>query len=172
MHLVHRHRTGNEYPVSQELLDMIIKETERLQQLPVNKLRMFSVFKEEFSEAARYYFNTRKDNISEEIEWLFGLDHKVFVHGDMLLKNIGICGNEVFLFDFQNSCCGPADWDKSYLLSEFMPEFGVKYIDETVSRFVLLILKIRIGRAIKRNRDFFDIVQRLEKWERFIGANK
>lgn len=163
-----RHRSGNEYPVSPEILDKFLKNVVLLQQLPTNQLRPFLAFKEEFSEAADYYSNACKDDISEEIEWLFGLDYKVFVHGDMLLKNIGICQDEVFLFDFQNSCCGPSDWDKSYLLSEFTPEFSARYIDETVSRFVLLILKIRIGRAIKQKRDFFDILQRLVKWERFI----
>ena len=101
-----------------------------------------------------------------------GLDYKVFVHGDLLLKNIGICQDKVYLFDFQNACRGPADWDKSYILSEFPPEFCLKYTDKKVLRFVLLILKIRIGRAVRRKSDFSDILHRLEEWGRFTGATK
>ena len=167
-----RHRSGTEYPVSPELLDMILKDAELLQQLPASHLRPFSDFKKEFSEAAEYYSSVYQDDISEEIGWLMGLDYKVFVHGDLLLKNIGICQDKVYLFDFQNACRGPADWDKSYILSEFPPEFCLKYTDKKVLRFVLLILKIRIGRAVRRKSDFSDILHRLEEWGRFTGATK
>lgn len=167
-----KHRSGNEYPLSLELLDKCLSEAMLLQKLATDNLRPFSFFGEEFSEAAEYYSTALKDDIAEEIEWLFSFENNVFVHGDLLLKNIGICSDEVFLFDFQNACCGPAGWDQAYILSEFSPEVSAKYIDEKTSRFVLLILKIRIGRAIKWKRDFSDILQRLEEWERFIGAEK
>lgn len=166
------HKAGNESLASPELLVQCLREAALLQKLPTDQLRSFSIFKEEFSEAANHYANMRKDHISAEIEWLFGLEYKVFVHGDLLLKNIGVCQDEIFLFDFQNACYGPAGWDQAYLLSEFPPEISMKYLNEKTSRFLLLILKIRIGRAVKWKRNFAALLQRLETWECVIGTEK
>lgn len=163
-----RHIPANSCVLSNDIFESCIKAISSLSALPTNLLRPFSDFIKDFYDSAKYYRKISGEDISGELEWLFGLENIRFVHGDMLLKNIGICGDEIYLFDFQNACCGPDKWDMAYFFSEFLPDKVQEYIDSNISRYILLILKIRIGRAVRHGDNYAQLNERLCSWKSYL----
>ena len=122
----------------------------------------------EFDDALITYSEFYKEECRIYMNMLNSLNAECFIHGDFLPKNMGVTPKGLVVFDFQNSGYGPYNWDLWYFLSEFDPaavEDNVfRMIDKIWLEFICIILKIRMGRAIKKNQPIKKYQLRLEKW--------
>ena len=150
--------------IALQMFSMFQSLLDNLKKIPVQGIRLFSDFYSEISEALRYYSEYSGESFNQEEIFLKSLKGECFAHGDFLLKNIGVLQNKLFLFDFQNACCAPLHWDESYLLSEFYPEEISFAVSEQIQNLITFILKIRIGRAVRRNSNTEDLNTRLMLW--------
>ena len=109
--------------------------------------------------------------LDNEIKILSEINEEVFVHGDLNFNNIIKNKNEYYVIDFENSCLGPSWWDTCYFLANFKVNKIDKKIlsklnDDTINR-IILIIKIRIGRRIRKKMEISDLLDELDDWLRF-----
>lgn len=135
-------------------------------------IRNFNFIYDDLFDVLELYAEKYKENIEFEKSVILNIDSKVFVHGDFLIKNLGLKENELIVFDFQNSSLGPKSWDISYFLSEFdlgkISDDVKSEINLEILTLVKIILKIRIGRAIRKNLSAEYLEKCLSSWEKLI----
>ena len=146
------------------------KELEGLHKIRITDRDGWKVLLDEFDKALRQYSEKYQTCIQEEMDILSGLEQESFIHGDFLLKNIGKNADGYYIFDFQNSCMGPEEWDICYFLSEFergQIEKSILFgLTKKERRLIPIILKIRIGRCLGRGESDEKLKKRLDTWER------
>ena len=115
--------------------------------------------------------------MSYDISLLKSFPCSSFVHGDFWRQNIGIDSNgKIVVFDFQNSCNGPANWDLCYLYANIpFPKIPVSRKDSFTLEdiaVIQIILKIRIARMYKKELDYSDLHENLISWCNFDRNRK
>lgn len=146
-------------------LDEVLR---RMRSLPVIR-NNWQQFVDEFSEILLFYEKVFNDDVSYDISLLKSLPCSSFVHGDFWRQNIGIDSNgKIVVFDFQNSCNGPANWDLCYLYANIpFPKIPVSRKDSFTLEdiaVIQIILKIRIARMYKKELDYSDLHENLISW--------
>lgn len=146
--------------------------TENMQSVQYRNESNWSNLLEEFERALGLYEKYKKNSCDSYINKLKTLSADCFIHGDFSPKNLGISFDNVVVFDFQNSGNGPMDWDIWYFLSDYDPDLLdteiYSFINEEWVEFICIILRIRIGRALRKDESVAGYESRLEKWEDFI----
>lgn len=105
-------------------------------------------------------------SVESEIAFVRQLVPMCTVHGDFTPRNLarGTDG-EVFVFDFQCATLGPQDWDENYLLANFDPEELPGHILAKANpRYVSVVLKVRIARALRKNEPVERMLSLLRAW--------
>ena len=164
------------YPVLKKRLDGtfladITMLLDFLQRVDCESLRSFREFLPEFFSALDRYADAYDTDVQKDKKVLRDQHPETFTHGDFLLKNLGLTERAgLRVFDFQNCCRGPRRWDLCYLLSEFSPENVDSCMVQSLTRadleLLCIVLKIRIGRAIRKGSDRKEMQERLASWER------
>lgn len=156
------------YSMFKELVGL----TENMQEIEYRNESNWSNLLEEFERVLGLYAEYKNNSRDSYINKLKALSADCFIHGDFLPKNLGVSFNDIVVFDFQNSGNGPMDWDIWYFLSDYEPDLLDKeiyaFISEEWVEFICIILRVRIGRALRKDEPITEYESRLAKWQEFI----
>lgn len=130
----------------------------------------------DFSGALSYVDKLEAEKKENILDTLRSLKTEKFMHGDFLPKNLGITSGGIATFDFQNSGMGPKQWDLCYFLSDYEPDLISEDIypliyDEWIE-LIMIIIKIRMGRAFRKQEMIEDYKCKLAGWRRFESLKK
>ena len=94
----------------------------------------------------------------------------VTIHGDFSADNLSLINGQLFVFDWQLMCKGPEDWDKSYYIAsstkkDFIDKRILKHINKSLHPLILLCCAVRLGRAIRKGKEYEDRLELLKRWE-------
>lgn len=130
----------------------------------------------DFSGALFYVDELEEEKTESILGTLRTLKAEKFMHGDFLSKNLGITSEGIVAFDFQNSGMGPKQWDLCYFLSDYVPDLISEDIYPLIHNecieLIMIIIKIRMGRALRKQGTIADYKCRMESWRRFESLKK
>lgn len=145
----------------------------QFQNIPIQNVRKFNFLFDDIFKTLDCYSDYYNKETKYEKELLLHLDNSTFVHGDFLIKNLNLLNNKIAIFDFENACKGPAEWDICYFLSEFNARSVSKTVKNKITyekiSIIIAILKIRIGRAIRKGKSDRKLKKILSSWEDLIN---
>ncbi len=131
---------------------------------------------DDFERALQLYGKEKNEPVESILSLLKSKNPSVFIHGDFLPKNLGLSQQGIVVFDLQNSGMGPANWDLCYFLSAFDPGFINKEVKVLISdewlETIISILKIRIGRAIRKELYTGELETNMHAWEKIERAGR
>lgn len=144
------------------------RELDKLNNIICDSDGTWDIQLKEFEKSLNIYGDYYNCSIDDELSFIRSLEQETIIHGDFLCKNIGMIEGEYNLFDFQNSCVGPRNWDINYYLSEFtadkIEDSIINSLKQHDINMIIAILKIRIGRAIRKKEDIELIEKRMKSW--------
>ena len=86
------------------------------------------------------------------------------IHGDYSFENIAldIKKSKLIIFDFQNACVGPKEWDKAYLLATVHNKEFYSLVSKRMKDMIKIIVAMKYGRGIRKG---FEIGERRHIYE-------
>ena len=124
---------------------------------------------DDFERSLQLYGREKNESVESTLNYLKGKKVSVFSHGDFLPKNLGLTERGIVAFDLQNGGQGPDKWDLCYFLSAYEPSFISEEIKSLISdewlETIISILKIRIGRAIRKEMETDELENKKCAWE-------
>lgn len=158
----------NKNELSYENYNSILEYIGKIQSIQTDKLLIWDKYKLDCIQALRLFSGHK----AEEICLLDNAKCEAIIHGDLNPNNIMINEKELFVIDYENSSIGPKWWDKCYLLANYYINNIDSRVITTLStmeiRYIIIILKIRIGRLIRKNMNFEEKLDMLKSWEKLL----
>lgn len=161
---------SEDYILGRESFFKVKKTISQIAALDIGKTKYWEQFIYPELENALKHLSKLNINPVPYLNILSSLSPETTIHGDFSMDNVSLINDKLYVYDWQLSCIGPEGWDEAYYIATSTPldlitSEIVKSIEKKLWRLIILCAGIRLGRAIRKNKETSTRLRLLQRWE-------